>query len=292
LTTAGQLKVVASQDIGELGPKESKAVTYHWKWYYHVSGLLLWVILIVVLVLIKANRNRRAWLILIPLLIVNLLWSMLRQLLHVPSAQGEMFGMMVNSLAVGVAVLWLVGDKIGNRSRLVTFLLALVIMAGVGVGGGVSYGMADFSEQTLSVLMLLGVLVFSTLLGFVLSGWRCRKRYSGVVFTLWLAIWVTAAAMASMLVLFTSAFIIQGVSISTFKVLMVACMVGLICGLCAYIINLPYMILGLRSAFFRERFYACLRLKSMAALAEPAADSGPPDEQEAAPEVLENGDSG
>ncbi|HUW19980.1 MAG TPA: hypothetical protein VMW16_11825 [Sedimentisphaerales bacterium] len=291
MTTAGQLKVVASQDIGELGEKESSAVTYEWKWYYHVPGLLLWAILILVLVLIKANRSPRAWLILIPLLIVNLLWSVLRQLLHVPSAQGEMFGMVVNSLAAAVAVLWLVGDKIGNRSRLVTFLLALVIMAGVGVAGTVSYGMADFSEQTLSVLMLLGVLVLSTLLGFVLSGWRCRKRYSSVVFMLWLAVWVIAAAMASMLVLYTLVFIIQGVSISTFKVLMVACIVGLIFGLCIYIINLPYMILGLRSAFFRERFYACLRLKSMAGAPGPAAESGQFAEQEPTLEASKNGDS-
>jgi hypothetical protein len=292
LTTAGQLKVVASQDIGDLGPKESKAVAYHWKWYYHLPGLFLWAILVLALVLIKANRDRRAWLILVPLLIVYLLWSVFKQVLHVPSAQAEMFGMMVSSLTVGVAVLWLVGDKIGNRNRFVTFLLALVIMAATGVAGAVSYGMADFSEQTLSVLIFLAVSALSMLVGFVLAGRRCRKHYSGVVFMLWLAVWVIAAAMASMLVLYTSAFIMQGASISAFIVLMLACVGGLVFGLCVYIINLPYMILGLRNAFFRERFYACLRLKSMPPFAAAPADTRPAQEQEPAPEPSENAYSG
>ncbi|MHC4620911.1 MAG: hypothetical protein ACYTEQ_24455 [Planctomycetota bacterium] len=199
--------------------------------------------------------------------------------------------MMVSSLAVGISILWLLGDKIGNRNRFVTFLLALVIMAATGVAGAVSYGMADFSEQTLSVLIFFAVSASSMLFGFVLAGRRCRKHYSGVVFMLWLAVWVIAAAMASMLVLYTSAFIIQGASISAFIVLMVACVGGLVFGLCVYVINLPYMILGLRSAFFRERFYACLRLKSMSGAAGPAVESGQFAEQEPTPEVSENGGS-
>ena len=56
-------------------------------------------------------------------------------------------------------------------------------------------------------------------------------------------------------------------------------LVGLIFGLCLYVINLPFMILVFYSPFFRERFCACLRLKSMpSTVANPATN--PPTEEE------------
>jgi hypothetical protein len=47
----------------------------------------------------------------------------------------------------------------------------------------------------------------------------------------------------------------------------------LILGAFMYVVVLPYMILALRSSFFRERFYACLHLKSMPATAQPLPGS-------------------
>jgi MFS family permease len=266
------LKIIVSADIGELGPKDSDATVYEWKWYYSAPALAIWAVLVAAIVLVKANRNPNALLILVPLLIVNWLWLILKKMLGFRSADAEMFNMLFYSLTVGVAVLWLLAHKLGNRSRFVTFLLALTIMAVVGFTGVISYSGLEFSRQTVGALMLLAILVFAMLLGFVLTGWCCRKRYRPVSFMLWLAVWTVAANLVDMLVVSSIVFIVQRVSVSISEVLIVVLVSGSVLGALLYMVVFPYMILALRSSFYRQRFYACLRLKSMPTAASAPAD--------------------
>jgi hypothetical protein len=228
--------------------------------------------LIAAAVAVKANRNPNALLILVPLLIVNLLWSIFKKAMSFPSAQVEMFNMLFYSLTVGIAILWLLAHKLGNRNRFVTFLLALAIMAVVGLAGAISYGGLEFSQQTVGALMLLAILVFAILLGFVLTGWWCRKRYRPASFILWLAVWTVAANLAIILVVSSIVFIVQRVSVSISTVLFIVPLQGLILGAFLYAVVLPFMILALRSSFYRRRFLACLRLKSMPTAASAPAD--------------------
>jgi hypothetical protein len=260
------LKIVPSQDLGNLGSRDSAVVIYNWKWYYSAPSLALWALLLLAIVLVKANRNPHALLILVPLLITNLLWSIFKKTMGFPSAQVEMFNMLFYSLTVGIAILWLLAHKIGNRSRFVTFLLAFAIMAAVGFAGAISYSGLGFSQQTAGALMLLAILVFAMLLAFVLTGWWCRKRYRPVSFMLWLAVWTVAVNLMGTLVFYSIVFIVQQASVpisTVLTVLLIVPVVGAVLGAFLYMVVFPYMILALRSSFFRQRFYACLRLKSM-----------------------------
>ncbi len=277
-------------DIGELGQKEGTAVIYNWRWYYSVPGLALWVVLIGAIVLVKANRNPQALLILMPLLIVNLLWLGFVKLLHFPSSARVQFDPLFASYTIGVAVLWLFAHKLGNRNRFVTFLLALALMAVLGLIGAISYCGLTFSQQTVGVLILLAMSALAMLLGFVLSGWQCRNRYSGLRFVLYLALWTIVTCLASTLMIYSTVFIIQQTPVPISTVLLMVSIVGLIFGACLYVINLPFIILALRSPFFRERFYACLRLKSMPTT-PGQADTDLPDEQNPDPKTSENSDS-
>ncbi len=233
--------------------------------------------LVLAIVLVKANRNPNALLVLVPLLIVNWLWLIFKKMLGFPSAQVEMSNMLFYSLTVGIAILWLLAHKLGNRNRFVTFLLAFTIMAvvgftGVGFTGAISYSGPELSRQAVEALILLAILVFTMLLGFVLTGWWCRKSYRPVSFMLWLAVWTVAANLVSMLVVCSIIFIIQRISVSISTVLFLVPLQGLILGAFLYAVVLPFMILALRSSFYRQRFFACLRLKSM-----PTAVSAPAD---------------
>ncbi len=257
------MKIIASADIGELGQKEGTAVVYNWRWYYSIPGLALWVVLIAAFIFIKANRNPQALLILAPLLILNLLWLAFKKVMVLGSADIEMFGMVFNSLVVSITVLWLFAHKLANRNRFVTFLLALALMAVLGLVGAISYCGLTFSQQTGGEVIILAMLALAMLLGFVLAGWQCRNRYSGLRFVLYLALWTVAACLASTLVFYPIVFIIQQVPVPISTVLLVALIVGLAFGAFLYVIVFPFMILALSSSFFRERFYACLRLKSM-----------------------------
>jgi len=266
LTTFGDLRIVASHDIGELGPKEGKAVIYNWKWYYNILPLSLFFALILLIVFVRANRTPRSWLIFVPLLIVNLLWSIFLKALGADSVQASVFSILFHSYTVGIASLWLLGHKIANRRRFITFLLALVIMAVTGLIGIISYGMTDFSGEGFAVLMLLGVLAFTMLLGFVLSGFMCRNRYSNLRFMLWLALWCVLVCMVVSMAFISIMFVIDGPPTSIFQILLAFVPISLIFGLCTYVIIVPYMILAFRSSFFRQRFYDCFHLPAMATL--------------------------
>jgi hypothetical protein len=200
------------------------------------------------------------------------------------SADAEMFGMVFNSLVVSITVLWLFAHKLGNRNRFVTFLRALALMAVIGLVGAISFCGLTFSQQTGGAMIILAMLASAMLLGFVLAGWQCRNRYSGLRFVLYLAFWTVTACIVTALVISSTVFIIQQTPVSISAVLLMVPVAGLILGACLYVIVFPYVILALRSAFFRERFYACLRLKSMPPTTAQA-DADRPGEQNPDPKT-------
>ena len=159
--------------------------------------------------------------------------------------------------------MWLIAHKLGNRNHLLTFLQALALMAVIGLVGAISYFGLSFSQQTFDVLILLIMSAFVILLGFVLAGRRCRIHYSSLRFMLYLAFWTIAVCLVSMLVVFLAVAIIQQTTFSISTLLIMFPAVGLIFGACLYVIVFPSMILAIYSPFFRKRFCACLRLKSM-----------------------------
>jgi hypothetical protein len=265
----GELKIVASQELGGLGAKEGEAVVYHWKWYYNASGLIIWLVLVLALVMIKANRNRRAWLILIPLVAVSLLWTIFKKVAPLPSSYLSTSDPLFVSLVIGISVLLLLGHKIGNRNRFVTFLLAWVLMTVVGIAGVISYSGLSFSQQAVGSVIVFAMTALAMLLAFVFAGRCCRKRYSNLRFMLWLAVWDVVVCEMIFLGYLAIAMVIMSMigdmpdGLRLSSVLLQLAVTGLVVGICLYVILLPFMILAQRSGFFRERFYACLRLKSM-----------------------------
>ena len=251
---------------------------------------LLWLILIGAIILPKANRNPRALLIILPLLIINILWLGFSRLLNFPSSVKMQFDMLFNAFTIGIAMLWLLAHKIGNRNRFITFLLASVVMIFISIVGQLAYG--EFSEQTIIFLFFIIFLSFASLISYVLAGWRCRVKYTGLRFVLWLALWSIISSLAAMMILVVFTMIVQRPPLQMLKtILLQALIMGLVTGLLLYAINLPFMILAFCSPFFRERFYSCLRLKSMLAPATLSNTNLPNERQSPDHENPEDGDS-
>jgi len=284
------LKIVTSQDIGELGPKEGTAVIYNWRWYYSALGLLLWLALILVLVLPKSNRDRRALLIIVPLVFVNLLWLLFKKVSGMSSSDAQQFDMLFQSMAIGIAVLWLIVHKFGGSNGFVRFCLSLGILAVVAGLGTLSYH-TGFSGETSLFLVLLVFMSIILLLAMTAAGWLCKRQYLPVRYMLWLGLCTLFGSAVAMIGVFIIGmlFIFPGQP-KLMSVIFDVAGVGLIFGVCLYVLNLPYMILAFRSPFFRERFYACLRLKSMATTTEQA-DTDRPGEQNPNPKTTENSGS-
>jgi hypothetical protein len=263
LTAFGKLKIVPSQDVDKLCLKEGDAIFYDWKWYYGASALALWAVLVLAIVLVKANRNPQALFVLVPLAVEIAVWSVVKKI--IPSPYLSTGTQAVYSLLVGVTILWLLSHWLGNRNRFVAFLLALVIMAVAGVAGAISYN--EYSGETLSSTIGCAILALMMLFAFVLTGWWCRKRFSGLRFILWLGVWNVVVFLGTSIVVLIGTGILRGIpewwSELWFVMTSIVLIEALIFGGCAYAIVLPFMILALRSSFYRQRFYACLRLKSM-----------------------------
>ncbi|MCP4611093.1 MAG: hypothetical protein GY845_20480 [Planctomycetes bacterium] len=190
------------------------------------------------------------------------MWFGFGRFLGVPSSVKMQFNSLFTSFVTGIALLWLFAHKLGNRNRFITFLLAFIIMIVISIIGQAAYG--EFSEQTIMFLLFIIFLSLAVLMSFVLAGRQCRVKYTGLRFILWLALWSIVSCFAAMMILVVFTMIIQRPPLQMLKTILFQVLItGLVTGLLLYVINLPFIILAIYSPFFRERFYACLRLKSM-----------------------------
>ena len=245
-----------------MGIKEGTATIYPWKWYYSAPALGLWIILALVILLVRDNREPRVLLIFIPIFLVRLLWLRFQSILGAPSDVLEVFRVLVDALAIGIAMLWLLAYKLGNRNRFISFLLALVVLVAVSVVVVVS-SQAWSSRAALGLLVIQALGIATMLLVFVLAGWHCRKRYGPWRFMLWLALWTMVISIVAFLTFFLIAAGPSGPAEELIRQIPGVLLVGLIFAICVYMLNLPFMILAFVTPFFRERFYAYFHLKSM-----------------------------
>jgi hypothetical protein len=259
--TSGQLRIVPSADLGELGDREGQAILLDWKWYDSAPGLLLWLALAMAIIVPKYNRDVRILLIAIPLLVMNLVYAAFKGMTHVPSSSEWQCDAIFRSLAVGITILWLLAPRLARSSGLARWLLSLGILAGVAVLGVLSTGSRASAETTLLFL-------FPSLAGAALSiavaaaGRLCRRRYSPVRLMLWLGLFLLAGSIAAMSAFFTIGMTIASAGyVSLWSMLPQVLAVSLILGSGLYALVLPFMILGFVHPFFRDRLCAYLGLR-------------------------------
>ena len=272
---------MAVNDLGDLGPKESDPVTFTWSFIDNLSGLVVWVAVLIVFILFRENWTPKAFLILVPVFVASIVWLGLKKVPGMQSGSVVMFDIIINSFVAGIAVLWLLADRIGNRNRLVTFLLAVVVMAIMCALGIVSLGEFKLSADMAGISVVFVVLTAIVLLAFVLTGWMCRKSYSTVRFMLWLAVWIVAPYLLLMVIVALIPIIaaaVMGNALPPGFLLLMALkipLVSLIVGGFIYAILFPFMILAFKSDLFRQRFYGCFRLKGMSAPAVAESQDKP-----------------
>ncbi|HUV64562.1 MAG TPA: hypothetical protein VMW24_11735 [Sedimentisphaerales bacterium] len=257
-----------------MGSQQDRAASFNWKWHYSAAGSLIWLALILVLLVPKANHNPHVLWILVPLVVVNLAWLAFKKLSGMPSSSASQFDTVFHSAAVGVAALWLVASYFRRFGGFVRFLMCFGTLVTVGCLSILSYSI-EFSRETPLFLALLFLLALALLGAITLSRRLCGGKYRPVRFMLWLALWILLGSSVALV-----GFIIVGSMIMSggprfSEAILILVVGGSILGLCLYVLNLPFMILGFAHPFFRERFCACLGLKSVPGdLAKPRAETG------------------
>lgn len=260
----GELKIVASGDIGDLGPKEGTAILYNWTPLYNVAGLLPWLLVVAGFVLFKENRRAQALWILLPVVVFKgILWGFLAimsKLAGFPSEISLLFTSLADCLLIGFVLSWLLGDRIGNRNRFATWLLAIVVFTVVWALSLVSIGL---TTEAMGVSILIGVTVGIFMLSFALAGFNCRKAFGPIKFCLWMALWVVVFTFGLFLVIG----LVQTLSMGgeyVVQMLVGILMAGGIYSGVLIVALLPFEIILLANTFWRKRFEAVFGLKAPA----------------------------
>jgi len=254
------LRITASAPTDAAEPRESAPATFYWPWYWHVPGLGPWLLLAMAIALPRINRNRQGLLILIPVLIVAVLWTSTTRIGRLPSAFINEFGLVVQSLAVGMALLWLGAGTLIRRGSFAGLFLSWAAIVLAVLVTAVSHSLA-FSPDMIPMLALLAMLGAALVAALAAARRLTRGRYAPVRFLLWLVLGSLLFSVAGTIVLVGG--MMLAMSGSLHGILIQAVWGGLIFGLCVYVINLPYLLLMFTSPFFRRRFQAWLGVESV-----------------------------
>lgn len=272
------MRIVASYEIVGGGAGISQPVCIQRRWHHRVPSLPLWTLLLLLLVVPKANRHRQAWLILVPLGLVLIVWRMAATLLGLPDEDVETLGFLVVTGAMAWSMVWLLGHWLGRSNRFVTFFLAVGVMLAVGLLSyrcGYQFDEADDFVSLLPCSALAAILPLAMLL----TGCYCRAEYSPGRFRGWLFVWTIASTLgvtlSFMFVAANMTLIVSGLgntshgaNFSIFVLLFLIPISALV-GSLLYLVNLPFLELAFKSPFYRDRFEKLFHVET-----DPDSDPG------------------
>ena len=213
--------------------------------------------------LLKENRTRRAWTILIPAIAVLLTWHLLKGLLSGISGPGGELSRVITILVTLLSALWLLGDRIAKRRPAASFFLALAIVAVLLLLAVTCQCSLNFGQLEMICFITCGCMMLSFLSGIILTRYRCRNRYSTRRFLLWLLLWMEV----TMLVVVSVYVAIIMVSVQVFREHMFEMIaqlfiVATIGAVMLYLAVLPFILLSFWSPLYGQRLRACLRLNN------------------------------
>jgi hypothetical protein len=271
----GELKIISSFDIGDLGPKVCTPITYYWNPVYNVIGVLPWLVLFGAFILLKENRHWQALWILLPVVVFRMLWVGFAALVNIPSSVSSSFVFVIDCLLIGFVLNWLLAERIGNRNRFVTWLLALLVFV---LAFGVMLVNLGMGIDAVQFSIFIGLTVGILLVSFVLTGLMCRKKFGPVRFSIWMAVWVLLLTIAFFMVFALIQAMITHYPLMT--LLLQVLMAGLVYAWVLIAALLPFEIVLFVSRFWRKRFEAVFGLKSKAATVESSVQMSEQSESE------------
>lgn len=245
---SGELRIVASAHLGEFGPTDGKPVLYRFSPLYHVQGLIPWLLLPLAFVALKENRTAQAVWILVPIaLLVAVYWAVMA-VLKLSSGDAVQMNMLFMVMVVGFSLVWLLGERIGNRNRFIAFLLATLVWFGclgvnlLGVGVG---------KTMIAAASMAAILIPPIVLAFVVAALVCTKRFGRFRFIASMAgtLFASLLAVLSAVMLIFSMPAGRSLSDRLVEVLLASFVISLVC----FVGLLPFVVLLLVNSLWRRR---------------------------------------
>jgi hypothetical protein len=265
LTADGQLNIVASADLGGLGAKDGSPITYNWVLPGVAPLLLPWLVILGLLTL-KSNRCASAWLIWLPLGCVFVFLLAFPSIL--PSGT-NFFLDAIMALAIGLAAVWLLSNRLRRQHRFVTFLCILPALAGFSLLAMLAKQCLNLRYiESMQTAITLAVAVAASSAAMSVTGWICRREFRPVFCGFWLLLTVVALWLLIALPFFLVAVVSSGGRIPWSEFLIPI----LIVGAANYAVLLPFLILSGTNAFYRERLKLLLNIQPPV---PPPLEAGP-----------------
>jgi hypothetical protein len=209
-------------------------------------------------VALKENRTLQAAWILAPIALLAIAYSAVLNILRMDSGGAVQLNVIFTIIVLGFSMIWLLAERIGNRNRFVTFLLATLIYFGLL---GVSLLSAGFSRSIIAIVSLAAISIPAILFAFVIATLTSPKPFNTARFI----ITIGAALFGVSLILFSiTMFIVyqsQDLPISTTWITDLFT-VSLLSSLIYYGGLMPFLILLFSNTFWRKRFEAVLGIQT------------------------------
>lgn len=163
---AGDIQIVAGKDIGSLGAASGQAVTVEYSTGNWLRSSFLWIVLFLLL-LRKANRTLRGWLIWVPVLVSYVLICFLEKGMLAPSVvfyqvqyMAASFCELLRLFAISLGILLAIADLLVNvKGRYIRFVPILLILFACGAAQARLDGWPAFDTRVWTI-SYFGLLVF------------------------------------------------------------------------------------------------------------------------------------
>jgi hypothetical protein len=215
-------------------------------------------------VALKENRTPQAAWILAPVALLGLIYSAVMQLFQMDSGSTVQLNVIFTILVVGFSMVWLLAERIGNRNRFVTFLLATLIYFGFL---GVNLLSGGFGKDMIAITSLAAISIPAIVFAFIMAALCSPIPFNTARFV----IYIGAALFSSLLIIFSAIMFIfypsQNMPVKTqiTDVLITSFFSSLI----YYAGLLPFLVTLFANPFWRKRFEAVSGIQTKIAIQPP-----------------------
>jgi uncharacterized membrane protein SirB2 len=235
--------VAAQADLGGLGQPQGPAAVYTWTPLFLLTP---WLPALALLPFLLMPSNRRAG--------AGWIWApvgfFLTTIFVLGSAVGppepvDLIGLGYVSVAISLAIVWLLAHKLSRPSRFLTWLLTCLTASGLALAVGTGIAAVETSAQHLVVILFL-IPAFGIVLG--LAVLCSRREFRPLRFSLWLAFWSLCGWQLTML-----SFAVIGALAGGQVPLLEVSLAALVMGGLTFLLFLPFLVLSAAHPLYRAR---------------------------------------
>jgi|GEM_PF-434074 len=224
-----------------------------WRWFFK---LVLWVLLVLVLFLLKENRNLKVFWIVVPLITVLVLRAIFSQLIPSDFFKEGINPVLIINFSLGLCLLFLLGEKIARFKWVVPFGVSLVVFAAAGLIGMMDTCKGFYDGAAQVFFATYSSWALTLILGVTFTSLHCRKHYSNKRFLLFMLMWtiilkiILDAAVAA---------ITWGFDV-LYEYFIWILIFSFVMSIVQYLFVLPFWMLAFKNSIMNQRFWAVLKL--------------------------------